>query len=60
MYPCPHVGDLRTDMIDMSSYSDVTLKMNSYYRTFAGQAFVDFYVNGNFNSKFKFTLISHK
>ena len=29
MYPCPHVGDLRTDMIDMSSYSDVTLKMNS-------------------------------
>ena len=51
MYPCPHVGDLRTDMIDMSSYSDVTLKMNSYYRTFAGQAFVDFYVNGNFNSR---------
>jgi hypothetical protein len=38
-------------MIDMSSYSDVTLKMNSYYRTFAGQAFVDFYVNGNFNSR---------
>ena len=51
MYPCPHIGDLRTDMIDMSSYSDVTLKMNSYYRTFAGQAFVDFYVNGNFNSR---------
>ena len=48
MYPTPHNGDLRTDMIDMSSYADVMLTFNSYYRTFAGQAFVDFYVAGVF------------
>jgi hypothetical protein len=35
-------------MIDMSSYADVMLTFNSYYRTFAGQAFVDFYVAGVF------------
>ena len=46
MYPCPHVGELKTDMIDLSAYADVTLKFNSYYRTFAGQVFVDFYING--------------
>lgn len=48
MYPTPHNGDLKTDMIDMSSYADVMLTFNSYYRTFAGQAFVDFYVAGVF------------
>ena len=45
-YPTPHVGELKTDMIDLSAYADVTLKFNSYHRTFAGQVFVDFYVNG--------------
>ena len=48
MYPTPHTGDLKTDMIDMSGYNDVILTFNSYYRTFAGQAFVDFYVAGVF------------
>jgi len=48
MYPTPHTGDLMTDMIDMSAYTDVTLTFHSYYRTFAGQAFVDFYVGGLF------------
>jgi hypothetical protein len=48
IYPTPHNGDLRTDMIDMSAYNDVMLTFNSYYRTFAGQAFVDFYVAGIF------------
>jgi len=37
-----------TDMVDMSAYTDVTLTFNSYYRTYAGQAFVDFYVSGIF------------
>jgi hypothetical protein len=48
MYPTPHNGELMTDMIDMSAYADVLLTFNSYYRTFAGQAFVDFYVAGLF------------
>ena len=47
-YACPHNGELMTDMIDLSAYTDVTLKLNSYFRTFAGQAFVDFYVSGVF------------
>ena len=51
MYPTPHTGDLKTDMIDMSGYNDVILTFNSYYRTFAGQAFVDFYVAGVFCRK---------
>jgi hypothetical protein len=51
MYPCPHNGELKTDMIDLSAYIDVTLKCHSYYRTFAGQAFVDFYVNGAFTER---------
>jgi len=46
MHPTPHNGELMTEMIDMSTYSDVALTFNSYYRTFAGQAFVDFYVGG--------------
>ena len=48
MYPTPHNGELLTDMIDLSSYSDVTLKMSSFFRTFAGQAFIDFYVSSVF------------
>ena len=48
LFPTPHNGELMTDMIDMSTYTDVMLTFNSYYRTFAGQAFVDFYVAGVF------------
>ena len=51
MYPTPHNGVLKTNMIDMSAYSDVMLTFNSYYRTFAGQAFVDFYVGGVFTER---------
>jgi len=47
----PHNGELLTDMIDLSSYSDVTLNMNSYFRTYAGQAFIDFYVNSIFQER---------
>jgi len=50
-YPTPHNGELLTDMIDLSLYSDVTLKMNSYFRTYAGQAFIDFYVSGVFQER---------
>ena len=50
-YPTPHNGELLTEMIDLSSYSDVTLKMNSYFRTYAGQAFIDFYVSGVFQER---------
>ncbi|MEE2953700.1 MAG: T9SS type A sorting domain-containing protein [Bacteroidota bacterium] len=46
MYPCPHNGMLRTENIDFSAYSDITLQFHSYFRTFAGQAWVYFYVNG--------------
>ena len=51
IYATPHNGELLTDMIDLSSYSDVTLKMNSYFRTYAGQAFIDFYVSGVFQER---------
>ena len=50
-YPTPHNGELLTDMIDLSSYSDVTLKMNSFFRTYAGQAFIDFYFSGVFQER---------
>ncbi len=50
-YPTPHNGDLKTDMIDLSTYTDVMVKMNSYFRTFQGQAFIRFYVNGTYNSQ---------
>ena len=40
-----------TDTIDLSAYTDVSLKVNSYFRTFQGQAFVAFYVNGLFISQ---------
>ena len=51
MYPSPHNGNLMTDTIDLSAYTDVSLKVNSYFRTFQGQAFVAFYVNGLFISQ---------
>ena len=51
LHAAPHNGELMTDMIDLSSYSDVTLKFNSYYRTYAGQAFVDFYISGVFTER---------
>lgn len=51
MYPCPHNGELKTDYIDLSPYTDVTLRFHSYYRTFAGVAYVDFYVNNAFNAR---------
>ena len=50
-YPVPHNGELMTDMIDLTSYSDVTLMAHSYFRTFQGQAFVAFYVNGIYDSQ---------
>ena len=50
-YPTPHTGDLMTDMIDLTAYSDVTLIAQSYFRTFMGQAFVAFYVNGVYDSQ---------
>jgi len=50
-YPTPHNGDLRTDMIDLSAYTDVMVKFNSYFRTFQGQAFLNFYVNGTYDSQ---------
>ena len=51
MYPTPHNGELMTDMIDLSMYSDVMIRMHSYFRTFAGQAFVRFYINGVLDSE---------
>ena len=50
-YPSPHMGELMTDMIDLTAYSDVTLMAHSYFRTFMGQAFVAFYVNGVYDSQ---------
>jgi hypothetical protein len=50
-YPTPHNGELMTDMIDLTAYSDVTLMAHSYFRTFMGQAFVAFYVNGVYDSQ---------
>jgi hypothetical protein len=50
-YPTPHTGDLTTDMIDLTAYSDVTLMAHSYFRTFMGQAFVAFYINGVYDSQ---------
>jgi hypothetical protein len=40
-----------TEMIDLTAYSDVTLMAHSYFRTFMGQAFVAFYVNGVYDSQ---------
>ena len=51
IHATPHNGELLTEMIDLSTYSDVTLKMNSYFRTYAGQAFIDFYVGGVFQER---------
>ena len=46
MYPTPHIGHLTTDVIDLSQYTDVRLKFNSFFRTYAGEAFVEFSING--------------
>ena len=51
MYPTPHNGDLKTDMIDLSGYTDLAVKMNSFFRTFQGQAKIKFYINGTYNSE---------
>jgi hypothetical protein len=51
LYPTPHNGELMTEMIDLTAYSDVTLMAHSYFRTFMGQAFVAFYVNGVYDSQ---------
>ena len=51
LFPTPHTGELMTNMIDMSFYSDLSLGFNSYFRTYFGQAFVDFYVNGVFTER---------
>ena len=51
LYPAPHNGELMTEMIDLTAYSDVTLMAHSYFRTFMGQAFVAFYVNGVYDSQ---------
>ena len=51
IYPTPHTGDLMTDMIDLAAFQDVMLRFHSYYRTFAGQVFVDFYVGGVFTER---------
>ena len=49
-YPTPHNGELMTNTIDMSGYTDLTLRFHSYFRTFVGQAFIDFYVGGVFTA----------
>jgi len=51
LHATPHDGILMTDMIDLSSYADVTLKLHSYFRTYAGQAFIDFYISGVFTER---------
>ena len=50
-YPTPHNGDLKTESIDLSGYTDLAVKMNSFFRTFQGQAIVRFYVNGVYDSE---------
>ena len=50
-YPTPHNGDLKTDMIDLSGYTDLAVKMNSFFRTFQGQAKIKFYINGTYDSE---------
>ena len=51
LHPIPHNGELMTEMIDLTGYTDVTLLAHSYFRTFQGQAFVAFYVNGTYDSQ---------
>jgi hypothetical protein len=51
LHPTPHNGELMTEMIDLTGYTDVTLLAHSYFRTFQGQAFVAFYVNGTYDSQ---------
>ena len=40
--PTPHVGTLTTDTIDCSNYPNLQLQLNSFQRSFFGQAFVSF------------------
>ena len=44
--PTPHVGCLITETIDCSNYPDVQLKMSTYHRSFFGQTFVAFSIDG--------------
>jgi hypothetical protein len=44
--PTPHVGCLITDIIDCSNYADIQLKMSTYHRSFYGQTFVAFSIDG--------------
>ena len=44
--PTPHVGGLMTDIIDCSNYPSLQLQLNSYQRSFFGQAFVAFSKDG--------------
>ncbi|MAU36468.1 MAG: hypothetical protein CMD14_03745 [Flavobacteriales bacterium] len=52
-YPTPHNGDLKTDNIDLSGFSDLAIRMNSFFRTFMGEAIIKFYINGVFDSQVK-------
>lgn len=42
----PHLGTLTTDTIDLSGYSNVGLKFNSYHRYFEGRAIIAVSTNG--------------
>lgn len=44
--PTPHIGTLTTDTIDFSMYSDLQIEMNSYIRTFFGEAMIAFSTDG--------------
>ena len=46
IHPTPHIGYLTTENIDLSQYTDVRLRFNSYFRTYAGEVFVEFSTNG--------------
>jgi hypothetical protein len=48
-YPVPHIGYVTTEIIDLSQYTNVNLQFNSYFRTFEGQAFVEFSTDGGLN-----------
>ena len=48
-YSVPHIGYITTEIIDLSQYTNVNLQFNSYFRTFEGQAFVEFSTDGGLN-----------
>ena len=64
--PAPHVAELITDMIDLSSNAIVDLSFTQYYRRFAGPAgsqavpatYVDFSVDGGATFPYSVTLNS--